>query len=176
MSDEYPESRPSAPAWPTFPLTHGDDLAPADARKSRIWRAILGSSAVLLGLLAAFYAYTNIAAVIGATAAIEAHGGYVPQGAMTAAASIIGVFCLLAVGYVGIGTWNIIARNSTARGPLIGAIIIGAIGLILVVVNIASRSTGGTQFGSLALNVLIIVRAAVILRMKKVPAGTAAQY
>ncbi|GAB2741685.1 hypothetical protein [Sinomonas soli] len=162
---------PQAGAWPSTAA-----LSPEDAEKSRRWRVILGSTALLLALFSGFYAYTNIASVVRATAAVEAAGGFVPQTAMALAVAIIGVFCFLALAYAGVGAWNVAARRSTSKAPLIAAVVLAATACILIVFYMATRGTGGFQLGGLALNVLILARAATILRMKKSPAHQAAAH
>lgn len=144
-------------------------LSPLDAEKSRRWRLILGCSSLFLGLASGFYAYTDISVVLRAMNTAATSGGYIPGAAMSQAIAIIAVFCVLALAYVGVGTWNIVARNSTAKSPLIAAIVLAAAALILIVVFMTTKSTG-VRFGGIGLNVLIISRAAIVLRMKKAPA------
>jgi hypothetical protein len=144
-------------------------LSPQDAEKSRRWRLVLGCTALFLALFSGFYAYVNIAAVIRATNAVGASGGYISESAMALAVAIIGVLCVLAIAYAGIGAWNIAARRSTAKSPLIAAIILAATAFVLIVVYMATKSTGGFQISGLGLNALIFSRAAIVLRMKKAP-------
>jgi hypothetical protein len=160
--------QPSAP-WPPDGM-----LSPQDAEKSRRWRVVLGCSSLFLALFSGFYAYMNIASVSRATKAVAAAGGYVPQSATALAVGIIGILCVLALAYAGIGTWNIAARGSTAKSPLIAAIVLAAAAFVLIVVYMATKSTGGYQMGGLGLNALIVSRAAIVLRMKKTPAYPAA--
>jgi len=156
--------QPSAP-WPPDGM-----LSPQDAEKSRRWRVVLGCSSLFLALFSGFYAYMNISSVARATKAVAAAGGYVPQSATALALAIIGIFCVLALAYAGIGTWNIAARGSTAKSPLIAAIVLAAAAFVLIVVYMATRSTGGFQVGGLGLNALIVSRRAIVLLMKKLPA------
>lgn len=162
------------PAQPSGPWSVVETLSPQDAEKSRRWRLVLGCSSLFLALFSGFYAYTNIVSVIRAVKAVGASGGYVSQSAMALAVAIIGIFCVFAIAYAGIGAWNIAARRSTAKSPLIGAIILAAAAFVLIVVYMATKSTGGYQMGGLGLNALIVSRAAIVLRMKKTPAYPAA--
>jgi magnesium-transporting ATPase (P-type) len=162
------------PALSSEPPRAAGMLSPQDAEKSTRWRLVLGCSALFLALFSGFYAYMNIASLFRATNAVSAAGGYVPQSALTAAVAIIAVFCVLVIAYAGIGAWNIVARGSTAKSPLIAAIILAAVAVVLIFVYMANTSTGGFQVGGLGLNALIVSRAAIVLRMKKIPAYPAA--
>lgn len=163
----YQQPWPAQPSGPQRPVGM---LSPQDAQKSQRWRLILGCTSLALALFTGFYAFTNIASVIRAKNAVEASGGYVPESAMTIAFAIIGVFCFLAIAYTGIGAWNIAARRSTAKSPLIAAIILAATAFILIVVNMTTKSTGGTQISGLGLNALILSRALIVLRLKNTTA------
>lgn len=143
-------------------------LSPLDAEKSRRWRLVLGCSSLFLAIFSGFCAYTDISVVIRAMNNAATSGGYIPADAMNHAIAIIAVFCVLALAYVGVGTWNIVARRSTAKSPLIAAIVLAAAALIAIIVFMATKSTG-FQIGGLGLNALIISRAAIVLRMKKAP-------
>lgn len=155
--------------WLSEPGPEVEVLSPLDAEKSRRWRLVLGCSSVFLAVFSGFYAYTDISAVIRAMNTATTSGGYIPADAMSHAITIIAVLCGLALAYVGVGTWNIVARRSTAKPPLIAAISLAAAALIVIVVFMATKSTG-FQVGGLGLNALIISRAASVLRMKKTPA------
>ncbi|MEA5457056.1 hypothetical protein SPF06_20215 [Sinomonas sp. JGH33] len=146
-------------------------LSPADAVRSTRWRLTLGISTLVLACFSAYYSYTNTSALVRATGAIEAAGGHVPPSAMALAVAIVAIFCVLTAAYAGIGVWNIIARHSTAKAPLIAAVVLSSIAIVLIVLNMTRSSVAPTHLGALALNALIIARAAIVLRMKKVPAG-----
>lgn len=161
-------------AQPSGPWRAAAMLSPQDAEKSRRWRLVLGCTSLFLALFSGFYAYRNVASVIDATNAVGASGGYISESAMALAVAIIGVFFVFAVAYAGIGTWNIAARRSTAKSPLIAAIILAAAAFVLIVVYMATKSTGGFQISGLGLNALIFFRAAIVLRMKKAPVYPAA--
>ena len=66
-------------------------------------------------------------------------------------------------------------RGPHYGGGLLGLvpIILAVAAVILIVIYMATKSTG-FQIGGLGLNALIISRAAIVLRMKKVPAYPAA--
>jgi len=160
--------------WLSEPGLGAGVLSPLDAEKSRRWRLVLGCSSLFLGLLSGFYAYTNISAVIRATNAVATSGGYIRASAMSLAIAIIAVFCVLALAYVCVGTWNIVARHSTAKSPLVAAIILAAVASILIVVFMATKSAGGVEISGLGLNALVISRCATVLRMKKTSAHPAA--
>lgn len=159
--------------WLSEPDPKVEILSPADDEKSQRWRLILGCSSLFLALFSGFYAYMDISTVIRATNTAATTGGYIPAAAMSRAIAIIAVLCVLAVAYIGVGTWNIIARLSTAKSPLITAISLAAAALILTVTYMTTKSTG-FQVTGVGLNALIISRAAIVLRMKKVPAFPAA--
>jgi hypothetical protein len=89
---------------------------------------------------------------------------------MSRAVAIIGVFCVLSLAYVGVGTWNIVTRLSTAKAPLIAAIALTAAAFILIVVYMTTKSPGGVEYSALGLNALIISRCVIVMRMKKVAA------
>ncbi|MBT2568094.1 hypothetical protein J7I84_16635 [Arthrobacter sp. ISL-85] len=162
--------------WLSEPGPEVKILSPADDAKSQRWRLILGCSSVFLGLASGFYAYTDISMVIRAMNTAATAGDYIPADAMNHAIAVIAVFCVLALAYVGVGIWNIITRRSTAKSPLIAAIILAAAALILIVIYMTTQSTG-LRVGGIGLNVLIISRAAIVLRMKKVPVyPTAAEW
>ena len=164
-------ARPAASGWPAATQAGPAALSPKDAAKSKRWRVILGCTAIFLALISGFYGYLNWAAIVRATSAIRAAGGFVPDGAMAGAVAIVTVFCVLAVCYAGVGIWNLVARNSTSKAPLVAAVVLAAVALVLIVLYTVSRPSGVTQIGALGLNALIIVRAAVVLRMKTGPAA-----
>ncbi|GGI00870.1 hypothetical protein GCM10007170_39010 [Arthrobacter liuii] len=121
--------------------------------------------------MSGFYAYTDISVINRAMNTATTSGGYILGSAMSHAIAIIAVFCVLALAYVGVGTWNIVARLSTAKAPLLGAIILTAAASVLIVLYITTKSSpGGVEFSALGLNALIISRCAIVMRMKKVPA------
>ena len=159
--------------WLSGPGPEVEILSPADDEKSQRGRLILGCSSLFLALFSGFYAYMDISTVIRAMNTAATTGGYIPADAMNHAIAIIAVLCVLALAYIGVGIWNIVARRSTAKSPLIAAIVLAAAALILIVVYMATKSTG-FQIGGLGLNALIISRAAIVLRLKKVPAYSAA--
>lgn len=156
--------------WLQQPRPVVEILSPVDDAKSQRWRLILGCSSVVLGLLSGFYAYTDISVVIRAMNTAAATGGYIPVSAMSQVIAIIAVFSVLALAYVGVGIWNIVARRSTAKSPLIAAIVLAAAALILIVVYMSTKSPGGVEYSALGLNALIISRCVIVMRMKKVPA------
>ncbi|MDQ0733262.1 hypothetical protein [Arthrobacter sp. B1I2] len=155
--------------WLSKPEPEVEILSPLDAEKSRRWRLVLGCSSVFLGLMSGFYAYTDISVVIRAMNTAATSGGYIPGDAMSHVITIIAVFCVLALAYIGVGTWNIIARHSTSRPPLVGAIILTAAASILIVLYMMTKSPGGVEFSALGLNALIISRCVIVMRMKKAP-------
>lgn len=156
--------------WLSEPGPDAGVLSPLDAEKSRRWRLVLGCSSVFLGLMSGFYAYTDISAVIRALNTATTSGGYIPADAISHAIALIAVFCVLALAYVGAGIWNIIARLSTAKAPLIAAIVLTAVASILIVLYMTTKSPGGVEISALGLNALIISRCVTVMRMKKVPA------
>jgi len=156
--------------WLSEPGPDAGVLSPLDAEKSRRWRLVLGCSSVFLGLMSGFYAYTNISALIRVMDTVARSGGYIPGDAMSRAVAIIGVFCVLSLAYVGVGTWNIVTRLSTAKAPLIAAIALTAAAFILIVVYMTTKSPGGVEYSALGLNALIISRCVIVMRMKKVAA------
>lgn len=160
--------------WLSEPDPDAGVLSALDDEKSRRWRLVLGCSSVFLGLMSGFYAYTDISVVIRAMNTATTSGGYIPGSAMSHAIAIIAVLCVLALAYVGVGIWNIVARLSTARAPLIAAIVLTAAAFILIVVYMTTKSPGGVEFSALGLNALIISRCAIVMRMKKVRAYPAA--
>lgn len=172
MSYDQEYSRPQP--WLSEPSPVVRILSPADDAKSQRWRLILGCSSVVLGLLSGFYAYTDISVVIRAMNMAATTGGYIPGSAMSHVIGIIAVFCVLALAYVGVGIWNIVARRSTAKSPLIAAIVLAAAALILIVLYMSTKSPGGVEYSALGLNALIISRCVIVMRMKKVPAYPAA--
>jgi len=145
-------------------------LSPLDDEKSQRWRLVLGCSSVLLGLMSGFYAYANISALIRVMDTVARSGGYIPGDAMSRAVAIIAVFCVLSLAYVGVGIWNTVARCSTARAPLIAAIVLTAAASILVVLYMTTKSPGGVEISALGLNALIISRCVTVMRMKKIAA------
>lgn len=153
---------------PEGSLAAPNRLSPEDTETSRRWRLVLGISSLVLALASGFYAFTNTVAVVSATRAIEAEGGYVPQGAMAMAIAVIVIFGVLALAYAAIGIWNVLAREATSAAPLIAAIVVSGIALILIVLYMISTASIGLQAVGLALNALIIGRAIRVLRMKKV--------
>lgn len=158
--------------WLSQPDPEVKILSPEDDVKSQRWRLVLGCSSVVLGLMSGFYAYTNISGLTRVMDTVARSGGYIPGDAMSRAVAIIAVFCVLALAYVGVGTWNIAARSSTAKAPLIAAIILTAAAFILIVLYMmTTKSPGGIEYSALGLNALIISRCAIVLRMKKVPAS-----
>ncbi len=146
-------------------------LSAHEAERSRRWRLFIGIAGLILGGGVAFYAYENIASVIRALNAIEAQGRYVSQGALTNAVLIIAVYVLVALAYLAVGVWNIIARRGMSSGPVIASLVLSSVVMVLVVLLlIRSASTGGVpQFGGVITNVFIILRSIGILRMKKEP-------
>lgn len=161
-----PESSPQL-SKPDSTLAAPPQLSPEDAEKSRRWRLTLGISSLVLALASGFYAFTNIVAVVSATRAIEADGGFVPQSAMAMAVAIIVTFGVLALGYAVIGIWNVVARGTISAAPLIAAIVVSGIAFVLTVLYMISTGSIGLQAVGLALNALIIGRAALLLRRRR---------
>ncbi|QDG88078.1 hypothetical protein [Pseudarthrobacter sp. NIBRBAC000502770] len=157
--------------WLSEPGPEVEILSPADDAKSQRWRLVLGCSSVFLGLMSGFYAYTNISALVRVMDTVARSGGYIPGDAMSRAIAIIAVFCVLALAYVGVGTWNIIAGHSTSKPSLIAAIGLTVAASVLIVLYMTTKSPGGVEYSALGLNALIISRCAIVLRMKKVPAS-----
>jgi hypothetical protein len=146
-------------------------LSAHEAERSRRWRLSVGIAGLVLGAGVAFYAYENIASVVRAVNAIEAHGRYVSQAALTNAVLIIAVYVLVALAYFAAGIWNIIGRRGISSGPVIASLALAAVVMILIVLLLVrSAATGGVpQFGGIITNVFIILRSIGILRMKKEP-------
>ncbi|WP_369045801.1 hypothetical protein [Sinomonas sp. P10A9] len=175
---------PFIPVPPTYPSAHyplpqhpvAMQLRPEDAGKSERWRLVLGCSAAILALLAGYYAYLNIAGVMRAVGSIQGRGGTVAPGSLAVALAIIGAYCLMALGYAAVGTWNIVQRRSTARAPLVTAIVVGSIGLVLTLAEVITSGIAGhpTHIAGIGLSALIIGRAVIVLRIKPVPAWPAA--
>ncbi|AMM31544.1 hypothetical protein SA2016_0856 [Sinomonas atrocyanea] len=173
-----PPARPQP--WPTqFNPAHRGIrfLSAHEAEHSRRWRLSVGIAGLILGVGVAFYAYENIASVVRAVNALEAQGRYVSQPALMNAVLIIAVYVLVALAYLGVGVWNIVARRGISSAPVIASLVLSAIVIVLIVLLlIRSALTGGApQYGGLITNVFIIVRSIGLLRMKKepVPYGTA---
>lgn len=160
--------------WLSEPGPEVEILSPVDDAKSQRWRLVLGCSSVFLGLMSGFYAYTNISGLIRVMDTVARSGGYIPGAAMSRAIAIIAVFCVLALAYVGAGIWNIVARNSTSKPPLIAAIGLTVAASVLIVLYMTTKSPGGIEYSALGLNALIISRCVIVMRMKKVPAYPAA--
>ena len=139
-----------------------------DAEKSRRQRLVLGISSLVLALASGFYGITNIIAVVSATKAIEAAGGQVPPSAMSLAVTVISVFCAVALAYLAVGIWNLIARNTGRSAPLIAALALSSVVVVLTVIFMAATAAASPiQIVSLGLNVLIIIRTAALLRRKR---------
>jgi magnesium-transporting ATPase (P-type) len=141
--------------------------SPEDAEKSRQRRLVLGISSLVLALASGFYGTTNIIAVVNATNAIEAAGGQVPQSAMSLAVTVIAVFCAVALAYLAVGVWNLIARSTSRSAPVIAVMTLALVVVVLTVVFMAATAAASLiQIVSLGLNALIIIRTAAILRKK----------
>lgn len=166
----YDQLSPHQQPWLSEPGPGVGILSPLDDEKSRRWRLVLGCSSVFLGLMSGFYAYTNISALIRVVDTVTRSGGYIPGDAMSRAVAIIAVFCVLSLAYVGVGIWNIIARLSTSRAPLIAAIVLTAAASILIVLYMMTKSPSGVEISALGLNALVISRCVTVMRMKKVAA------
>lgn len=174
-----PATRPRP--WPTQfnPAHRGMRFVSAhEVEYSRRWRLAIGIAGLVLGAVVAFYAYENIASVIRAVNKVEAEGRYVSQSAMTNAVLIIAGYVLVAVAYLAVGIWNILARRGVSSGPVIASLVLSAIVIALIVLLLVrSAETGGApHFGGIITNVLIILRSIRILRMKKEPVPYATGY
>jgi amino acid transporter len=172
-----PPARPQA--WPTQfnPAHRGIRFRSAhEAEHSRRRRLSVGIAGLILGAGVAYYAYENIASVARAVNALEAQGRHVSQPALMNAVLIIAIYVLVALAYLGVGVWNIIARRGISSAPVIASLVLSAVVIVLIVLLlIRSAVTGGApQYGGLITNVFIIVRSIGLLRMKKepVPYGT----
>jgi hypothetical protein len=159
---------PDAQPWPA-PSTGTRFVSPHDAERSRRWRLSVGIASLGLAVFAGFYTVMNIISVVRAADAIAARGGYVSESNMASAIAIIAVYCVAALGYLAIGIWNILARQSTAAAPVIAAMVLAAIVIVLIVFLLIRSATVGSapHFGGILTNLLVITRSISILRMKK---------
>ncbi|WP_423184503.1 hypothetical protein [Arthrobacter sp. NyZ413] len=150
---------------------------PFDAQRSVRWRVSVGIACLILAATTAFVAYLNIASVIRVVNSVEADGGYIREGGMTAAVLIIAAYCLVAVAYCAVGVWGIVARRSASSVPVIATIVVSGLVFIAVVAMLAESASAGStlHFAGIASNVVIIMRSIQVLRSKKavqVPTNT----
>ncbi|KHL01602.1 hypothetical protein [Sinomonas humi] len=127
-----------------------------EAEYSRRWRLAIGIAGLVL----------------------EAEGRYVSQSAMTNAVLIIAGYVLVALAYLAVGIWNILARRGVSAGPVSASLVLSAIVIALIVLLLVRSAETGVapQFGGIITNVLIILRSIRILRMKKEPVPYATGY
>ncbi|MDP5225730.1 MULTISPECIES: hypothetical protein [Arthrobacter] len=163
MSDQQqygtaPWQRQTA-TWP--PQAPG--LSPADAERSRRHRTMIG---VVLLVFAAFALFAA-----GLQALLLNKGTLDEDTSLEVLITAVG-YVVEALLYTGFGIWNLAARKGTARGPLIGAIVIAGLALIMIGINAiqAAGLHGSVSIAGLGFNVLVISRAVIALRLKPMPA------
>jgi hypothetical protein len=81
--------------------------------------------------------------------------------------TVIAVFCAVALAYLAVGVWNLIARSTSRSAPVIAVMTLALVVVVLTVVFMAATAAASLiQIVSLGLNALIIIRTAAILRKK----------
>ena len=173
---QQPGPRPSGQAASWLPPAPGT-LSAQDAEKSRKWRTLIGISSILLAAFAAFFAVMEVLLLNGAAKEYAGYDG-VPQALTAVAVLTSAAYGLGALAYLGVGIWNLVLRRTISPAPLIGAIVLAGIAVLLIAISLAQSTADGRapQFGGLVLNTLVISRAIIILRLKKVTAHARAAH
>lgn len=136
-----------------------------EMKRSRSLRTTVGVSCLILTAGAVFYTGLDLSLLgrfSGATDMVFA-----------ASAAVYGVG---AATYLGIGIWVLVTRKTTSKAPLIAAAAVAGIAAALLLLGLVTSTAANhaPQYGGLAVNLLMIMRAITALRIRPVPAVVAA--
>lgn len=160
MSSYYPQHNDQ-------PQSYGPmvSLSSLEMKRSRSLRTTVGVSCLILTAGAVFYAGLDMSLLGRFSGATD----------MVFAASAAG-YAVAAAAYLGIGIWLLVTRKMTSKAPLIAAAAVAGIAAVLLLLGLVTSPAGNhvPQYGSLALNLLMIMRAIMALRIRPVPAAVPA--
>ncbi|MEA5454027.1 hypothetical protein SPF06_04750 [Sinomonas sp. JGH33] len=150
---------PPAAPWPPSTILVTPGLSEADAKRSRRWRTVIGVALILTGLAA------------GGIAALQALnvGGFGDDDPLVAMA-VAGYNVILGLVLIGFGVWNLAARRTLQRGPLIAAAIVSGIQIVVGAFNLIDFAVSSGRFpplGGIIVQIVILRQAIVLLRLKR---------
>lgn len=156
MSGYYPQPNDLPPSYE--PMVSVSSL---EMKRSRSLRTTIGVSSLILTAAAVFYAGLDLSLLdrfTGAAAAVFAASA--------------GGYAVGAVAYLGIGIWVLATRKTASKGPLIAAAVIAGIVVVLLLLGLVASTAAGSvpRFGTLGLNLLMLMRAITALRILPVAA------
>lgn len=156
MSGYYPQHNDLPQAYE--PMV---SLSSLEMKRARSLRTTVGISCMILTAAAAFYTFLDISLLGRFTGAMAA--------VFSASAAGYGIG---AVAYLGTGIWVFATRKTTSKAPLIAAAVVAGISAVVLLLGLATTTAASRvpHYGSLAVNLLVIMRAITALRIRPVPA------
>lgn len=155
MSGYYPKHNDQ-------PQSYGPmvSLSSLEMKRSRSLRTTVGVSCLILTAGAVFYAGLDVSLLGRFSGATD----------MLFAASAA-VYAVGAAAYLGIGIWLLVTRKTTSKAPLITAAAVAGVAVVLLLLGLVTSPAGNhaPQYASLGLNLLMIIRAIMALRIRPVP-------
>ncbi|MBT2533272.1 hypothetical protein J7E83_14315 [Arthrobacter sp. ISL-48] len=140
-------------------------LSSLETKRSRSLRTTVGVSCLILTAGAVFYTGLDLSLLGRFSGATD----------MVFAESAAG-YAVGAAAYLGVGIWVLAARKTTSKAPLIAAVAVGGIAAVLLLLGLVTSPAANhaPHYGSLAVNLLMIMRAITALRIRPAPAVVAA--
>lgn len=156
MSGYYPQNN-------DLPNLYGPKVpfSPPEMKRLRSLRTTVGVSCLILTAGAGFYAGLDLSL-------LDHFGGAT---GMVFAASAAG-YAVAAACYLGIGIWVLVTRKTMLKAPLIAAAAVAGIAAVLLLLGLVTSPAGNhaPQYGSLTVNLLMLMRAITALRIRQLPA------
>jgi hypothetical protein len=145
-------------------------LSPRNASRSRHWRFWLGLFQMLTGGATGLFTFVNVMALIGQVQDDNASGIPPAAGSIAEIITMVVAFTVVSLAGVIIGIWNLATLKSTARSPLIAAIVVSTVSIVLVMLFISGPPTDPVKITWAFVHAFVSVWTIGILRLKKVPA------
>ncbi|BAS16330.1 hypothetical protein AHiyo8_46330 [Arthrobacter sp. Hiyo8] len=132
-----------------------------EMKRLRSLRTTVGVSCLILTAGAGFYTGLDLSLL----------GRFGGASGMVFAASAAG-YAVAAACYLGMGIWVLVTRKTTSKAPLIAAAAVAGIAAVLLLFGLVTSPAGNhaPQYGSITVNLLMLMRAVTALRIRVVPA------
>ncbi|MBT8161766.1 MULTISPECIES: hypothetical protein [Arthrobacter] len=144
-------------------------LSPRNASRSRHWRFWLGLIELLTGGATGLFTLASAANLIGQVQDDSASGMPPAAGWITGIIIVFVAYTVVSLAGVIIGIWNLSTLKSTARSPLIAAIVVSTVSIVLVMVFISGPPFEPVKVAWAFVHALVSVWTIRILRLKKIP-------
>lgn len=141
------------------------------AMRSRHWRFWLGLFELTTGVLTCLVTVVNATTGIGHLQDMAASGVQPPAEWIAYVLAVIGAFGLVSIGGVVIGIWNLATIKSSARSPLIAAIVVSTASIVLTMVFIGGDLFDPVKIVWTSLHAVVGLWTIGVLRLKKVTAS-----